>query len=104
MHAHEARWVKKAASTSIVFIANIISISTYSLFCACTQSEIGQTSNISIHHIHCKHDVNIYLLAILCMHTKRDRTNKQHQHPSYSLQTRYQCVLTSYFVHAHKAR
>src|SRR5437763_453599 len=81
----------------------MMSISTYSLFCACTQSEIGQTSNISIHHIHCKHDVNIYLLSILCMYTKRDRPNKQHQHSSYSLQTRCQYLLTLYFVHAHKA-
>src|SRR5436305_1578160 len=47
----------------------MMSIYTYGLFCACTQSESGQTSNISIHHIHCKHDVNIYLPPILCMHT-----------------------------------
>src|SRR2546430_800441 len=66
--------------------ANILEISTYMLFCAFTQNEIGQTSNVNIHHIHCKYPGNIYLHSILCMYTKRDRSNKQHQHPSYSLQ------------------
>src|SRR4051812_16685957 len=55
--------------------------------CACTRSELDQTSNVTIHHIHCKHDINIYLLAILRMHTKRGRSNRQYQHSSYPLQT-----------------
>jgi len=118
VHAHKVNWVKQATSASITFIARTISISTYRLFCAFTQSKLGQTSNINIHHIHCKGNINIYLLsilcihtkwvgqtsnirnhhinykgniniylqAILCMYTKQIKSNKQHQHPSYSLQ------------------
>src|SRR2546430_1096553 len=76
VHAHKASWVKQATSASIIFIANILEISTYRLFCACTQSEMDQASNISIHHTHCSGNINIYLQPILCMHTKRDRSRK----------------------------
>src|SRR2546430_1885207 len=37
------------------------------------------------------------------MHTKQVRSNKQHQHPSYSLRGQYQCLVTFYFVHSHRA-
>src|SRR5262249_32033442 len=87
VHAHKERWVKQATSAPILFIATTISISTHSLFCGCTQGEIGQTNNINNHHDHCNDNIKIYLLAILWMHTRRDRPNKQHQHPSYSLST-----------------
>src|SRR2546430_130537 len=69
VHVHKINWIKQATSASIIFIVNILEISTYKLFCAFTQSDIGQTSNISIHHIHCKYPGNIHLLPVLCMHT-----------------------------------
>ena len=65
---HRAKWVKQVTSASIISIARVISISAYNLFCAFAQNEFGQTSNISIHHIHCKGNINIYLQAILCIH------------------------------------
>src|SRR2546430_4267135 len=78
-------------------------MSTYRLFCAFIQNESGQTSNISIHHIHhCKYPGNIYLQAILCMRAKRVGPNKQYQHPSFSLQISWKYLLTFYFVHSHK--
>ena len=100
------RWVRSKKSTSafIIFTVRATSISTYLLFCTCTQNEMGQTSNVSINYIHCKGHINIYLQAILCMHTEQVRSNKQHQHPPYSLQGQYQYLLTSYFLHAHKMR
>src|SRR2546430_1096554 len=71
LHAYKAIYLKQATSISIIFIANILEISTYILFCAYIQSKTGQTSNVSIHYIHCKCPGNIYLRPILCMHTKR---------------------------------
>src|SRR5437660_1210997 len=88
-HAHRASQVKQTTSTSIISIANTISISTYTLFHTCTQSELGQTSHINIHHIHYKHNINIYLHTIPHMHTEQVRSNKPHQHPSYPSQTQY---------------
>src|SRR2546430_1776071 len=73
---------------------------TYFLFRACTQNEVGQTSSISIHNIHCKYPGNIYLHTILCMHTMQDESTKQHQHLSYPLQISCKYLLTGYFVHA----
>src|SRR2546430_297332 len=94
VHAHKANWVKQATSASTIFIANILEISTYKLFCACTQNELDQTGDISIHHIHCKYPGNIYLRPILYIHTKRDKSNKRHHHPSYSLQISWKYLLT----------
>src|SRR2546430_1865784 len=70
VHAHKARWTKQATSAFIILIAVAISTSTYNLFCACTQSEIGQESNISIHRIHYKNSISSYLRTILCMYTR----------------------------------
>src|SRR5215467_8336060 len=46
MHTHKTNRVEQATSTSIIFIKNTISISTYELFYAHTQSKLGQTSHI----------------------------------------------------------
>jgi hypothetical protein len=77
----------------------MISIATYGLFVHThTQCELDQTSNISIHSIHYKDNINVCLQAILCTCTKQVGPNKQRQHPSHSLQGQYQCLLTHYFA------
>src|SRR2546430_1089026 len=67
------------------------------------QSKVGQTSNISTHHIHCKYPGNIYSQAILSVYTSEGRSKKQHQHSAYSSKDQHQYLLTGYFVHAHRA-
>ena len=39
---------------------------TYTLFCACAQSESGQTNHVNIHCIHCKHDISPHLPCLGC--------------------------------------
>jgi len=106
MHKHNTSWIKQTASPSIIFMKTqyqllltlcfmhtrthkasqveqatsiaTVSISTYRLFYAHTQSELGQTSHISIHLIANTTSASTYHLFYT--HTKEARPNKSHPH------------------------
>jgi hypothetical protein len=68
--------IKQAISVSIIFIASIISKSTYPLFMH-TQSELDQTNHISIHPIHRKLNIK-HLLTGYFMHTQSELGQTSH--------------------------
>ena len=60
-----ASWMKSQSSNQHIYCKHITIYLPYILY---TQSELGQTSHITIHHIHCKHNINSYLPTIPYTH------------------------------------
>jgi hypothetical protein len=88
-------------STPILFIANLLQISTYPLFYLSTNSEIIQSINIPIHHIHCKSPANPYLFPAY-LHLHKSNYIKQPTSESIIYTNlQYKLLLTHYFLLPH---
>ena len=66
IYARTPSWDRQVTSTSIIFLANTISTSTYDLFYihTFTHKQVRSNNHITIHHIRFKHNIDFYLRSI----------------------------------------